>query len=133
MPVEQLKHLELLVDSVLATVTIIQATTSQPVILSPHTQRALKLLNKLVAPTLATTHSAPQPKLQGPTMPSYAQATIGSHSTQTVEKTAKPSSAGHQPSCNCTHPRSLHQLCHSAYCLIMQWPGHPVPQSSNSL
>jgi hypothetical protein len=35
-PVDQLKHLESLVDSVLAAVDIIQAATSQPVILSPH-------------------------------------------------------------------------------------------------
>ena len=110
-PVDLLKHLKSLVDSVLAAVVIIQAATSQPVILSPHTQRALKLLNKFATPTSATTCSAPQPKPQGHTTCSYAQAMTGSPSTQMVEKKAKPSSAGHQPSCNHTHPRSLQQPC----------------------
>ena len=67
MPVDLLKHLESLVDFVLAAVVIIQAATSQPVILSPHTQRALELLNKFATPTFATTCSAPQPKPQGHT------------------------------------------------------------------
>jgi len=87
-PVDQLKHLESLVDSVLAAVVIIQAAMSQPVALSPHTRRAIELLNTLVAPTSATTCSAPaQPKPREPTTPSYAQATKGSRSTHApVEK-----------------------------------------------
>jgi hypothetical protein len=133
-PVDQLKHLESLVDSVLAAVVIIQAATPQLVVLSPHTRRALELLNKLVAPTSATTCSAPQPKPRGPTMPSYAQATKGSRSTHApVEKNVKPSPAGHQPSRNRTHPKSPQQPRHSAYRLIVRWPGHPVPQSPDSL
>ena len=134
-PVDQLKHLESLVDSVLAAVVIIQAATSQPVILSPHTQRAIELLNTLVAPTSATTCSAPaQPKPQEPTMPSHAQATKGSRSTYAlVEKNVKPSPAGHQLSHNHTCPRSSQQPRHSAYHLIVRWPGHLIPQSSNSL
>jgi hypothetical protein len=67
-PVDYLKHLESLVDFVLAAVVAIHAATSQPVILSPHTRRALELLNKFAAPTSATTRSAPQPKPQGHTM-----------------------------------------------------------------
>jgi hypothetical protein len=134
-PVDQLKHLESLVDSVLAAVVIIQAATSQPVILSPHTRRAIELLNTLVAPTSATTCSAPaQPKPREPTMPSYAQATKGSRSTHApVEKNVKPSPAGHQLSRNRARPRSPQQPRHSAYRLIVRWPGHPIPQSSNSL
>ena len=58
MLVDQLKHLESLVDSVLATV-VIQAATSQLVILSPHTRRAIELLNMLITPTSDTTCLAP--------------------------------------------------------------------------
>jgi len=133
MPADQLKHLESLVDSVLATVVIIQATSTQPVILSPHTRRALELLNKFVAPTPATTCSVLQSKPRGPTTPSYAQATKGSHATHPVEHTVKPSPAGHKPSRSRAHSQSSQQPCHSAYRLIVRWPGHPVPQSSNSL
>jgi len=95
MPADHFKHLELLVDSVLTTVVIIQAATSQPAVLSPHMRRALELLNKLVAPNSATTCPAPQPKTRGPTTPSYAQATQTkrTHSTPTVENTIKPSPA----------------------------------------
>jgi hypothetical protein len=134
-PVDQLKHLESLVDSVLAAVVIIQAATSQPVILSPHTRRAIELLNTLVAPTSATTCLAlAQPKPREPTMLSYAQATKGSRSTHApVEKNVKPSPAGHQLSRNRARPRSPQQPRHSAYRLIVRWPGHPIPQSSNSL
>jgi len=134
-PVDQLKHLESLVDSVLAAVIIIQAATSQPVVLSPHTRRAIELLNMLIAPTSATTCSAlAQPKPWEPTTPTYAQATKGSHSTHAlVEKNVKPSPAGHQLSCNRTHPKSPQQPRHSTYRLIVRWPGHPIPQSSNSL
>ena len=110
--VDQLKHLESLVDLVLVTVVIIQAATSQPVILSPHTQRDIELLNTLVAPTSATTCPAlAQPKPWEPTMPSYAQATKGSCSTYApVEKNVKPSPAGHQLSRNRTRPRSCYDL-----------------------
>ena len=134
-PVDQLKHLESLVDSVLAAVVIIQAAMSQPVILSPHTRRAIELLNTLVTPTSATTCLAPaQPKPWEPTMPSYAQAIKGSCSIYApVEKNFKPSPAGHQLSCNRARSRSPQQPCHSAYRLIVWWPGHPIPQSSNSL
>lgn len=76
---EQLKHLETLVDSVLATVAIIQAASHQPVAFSAHTQEALKLLNKLVVPATAassstTTCPAPRLKPGQPTMPLHSQA-----------------------------------------------------------
>ena len=134
MPADQLKHLESLVDSVLATVVIIQATSTQPVTLSPHTREALELLNKLVAPTSVTTRSAPRPKPRGPIMPSYAQATKGSHTTHPVGHTVKLSPAGHgKPSRNRAHSQSSQQPRHSAYRLIIRWPGHPIRQSSDSL
>ena len=100
----QLKHLESLVDSVLATVVIIQAASSQPITLSTHMQEALELLNKLVVPATSarsctTTHPVPQSKPGQPTMPSHAQVTKG-HTTHT----AKPSPAGHPPLHNHAHP-----------------------------
>ncbi|PPQ84234.1 hypothetical protein CVT25_002137 [Psilocybe cyanescens] len=55
----QLKHLESLLDLVLATLVIIQSTsTTQPIMFSTHTQQALQVLNRL----LPTAHKkAPSP------------------------------------------------------------------------
>jgi hypothetical protein len=128
-PADHLKHLESLVDSVLATVVIIQAATSQPVVLSPHTRRALELLNKFVAPNSATTCSASQPKTRGPTTPSYAQATKRTHSTPTVENTIKLSLATRTR----TSPKTLRPTRHSPHRLIVRWAGHPIPSTSIAL
>ena len=128
-PADYLRHLESLVDSVLATVVIIQAATSQPVVLSPHMQRALELLNKFVAPNSATTRSASQPKTWGPTTPSYAQATTRTHSTPTVEKTIRLSLATHTR----TSPKTLCLTRHSPHRLIVCWAGHPIPSTSIAL
>jgi hypothetical protein len=135
-PADQLEHLESLVDSMLATVAVIQAASTQPVVFSPHTLKALSLLNMLVAPTPATTRPVPQSKFTGPTMLSYAQAAKGSPTTHPVEHSVRPSGpspAGRQPSCKRAQPRPPQQPRHSAYRLIVRWPGHPVPRSSNSL
>lgn len=132
-PADQLEHLESLVDSMLTTVAVIQAASTQPVVFSPHTLKALSLLNTLVAPTPATTRSVPQSKFMGPTTLSYAQAAKGSPTTHPVEHSVRPSGpspVGHQPSRKCAQPRLPQQPRHSAYCLIVRWP---VPRSSNSL
>ena len=117
----------------LTTVAVIQAASTQPVVFSPHTLKALSLLNTLVAPTPATTRSVPQSKFMGPTTLSYAQAAKGSPTTHPVEHSVRPSGpspVGHQPSRKCAQPRLPQQPRHSAYCLIVRWP---VPRSSNSL
>ena len=136
-PADQLEHLELLVDSMLTTVVVIQAASTQPVVFSPHMLKALSLLNTLVTPTPATTRSVPQSKLTpGPTKLSYAQAAKGSPTTHPVEHSVRPSGpspAGRQPSHKRAQPWSPQQPHHSAYHLIVRWPGHPDPRSSNSL
>ena len=132
-PADHLKHLETLAYSMLATVAIIQAASTCPVILSPHARKALDLLNTLVAPPPVTTCPPPQPKRREPTKLSYAQATKGSHTTPPVEHNARLSPAGRKSPHSQTHLRSPQQPRHSAYRLIIQWPGHPVPQSVDSL
>lgn len=132
-PADHLKHLETLADSMLATVAIIQAASTCPVILSPHARKALDLLNTLVAPPPATTCPPPQPKRREPTKLSYAQATKGSHTTPPVEHNARPSPAGRKSPHSRTRLRSPQQPRHSAYRLIIRWPGYPVPQSADSL
>ena len=135
-PADQLEHLESLIDSMLAMVAVIQAASTQLVVFSPHTLKALSLLNMLVAPTPATTRPVPQSKFMGPMMLSYAQAAKGSPTTHPVEHSVRPSGpslVGCQPSHKRAQPQPPQQPHHSAYRLIVRWPGHPVPQSSNSL
>ena len=98
-PADHLKHLETLVDSMLATVTIIQADSTCLVILSPHAWKALDLLNIVIAPPPVTTCLPPQLKQQEPTKLSYAQVTKGSHTTPPVDHNARLSPA----SCKSPH------------------------------
>jgi len=129
---EHLKHLESLLDSILATVVIIQSvSTSTAIPISSHAQDALKLLHNLI-PLAHTPVDASAPMKQThqanvtivPTCKSYAQAT----------KDARPPPAGQQMRTRTPpkipHPRPSR---HSPHRLIVRWPGHPIPVTAISL
>ena len=128
---DHLKHLETLLDSVLATVVIIQSASTMPTVsVSSHAQEALRLLHTLVpmahTPITASlpAPSRTKPTQEAPTRKSYAQAT----------QTARPPPAGHLPRVR-SNPKGTppHSTRHSPYRLIARWPGHPIPTSSLAL
>ncbi|KAF8958796.1 hypothetical protein BDZ97DRAFT_2078445 [Flammula alnicola] len=115
----QLDCLESLLDSVLATLTIIQTSSTMPVVLSMHSRDALYVLNKMLHldQPLTATAPAPQPALtrsEDRTLKSYAQAAKQSPAACKTAHTSKLSPASQPP----------HTL---------RWRGHPVPQSSKSM
>jgi len=128
---DHLKHLETLLDSILATVVIIQSVSTMPTVsVSSHAQEALRLLHSLV-PTAQppTTASSPapsrnEPVWKTPTCKSYAQAT----------QPARLPPASQPPH---AHPNlkgtPSNPTRHSPYCLIIRWPGHPISASSIAL
>ena len=131
---DHLKHLETLLDSVLATVVIIQSVSTMPTVsVSSHAQEALKLLHTLVPmahppPTASTSAlSQSEPLQEAPNRKSYAQAT----------QPARPSPAGQLPrvysNTKGNPSRPTQQPRHSPYRLIACWPGHPIPTSSIAL
>ncbi|KAF8955421.1 hypothetical protein BDZ97DRAFT_1926834 [Flammula alnicola] len=123
----QVERLESLLDSVLATLSIIQANSTTPVALSAHSREALAVLNKIVTPEAPPVTNKPTT-----TSKSYAQATKDCHATQTVAHAAKPSHAGRLTHTR-SRPGSSPATHHSPHRLIVRWPDHPVPQSSSSL
>ena len=131
---DHLKHLETLLDSVLATIVIIQSvSTSSTVSVSPHAQEALKFLHTLVpmvyslptASTSATPRSEPVQEV--PTRKLYAQA------TQTARSPPAGQLARVHSNTKGTSSHPSHQPRHSPYRLIARWPGHPIPSSSIAL
>ncbi|KAJ3496135.1 hypothetical protein NLJ89_g10527 [Agrocybe chaxingu] len=137
----QAKHLESLLDSVLATLVIIQAATNTAVTLSNHSRQALKLLNTLLPPedqvqaTSSPTPPVPTSEPANHLKQSYADAAKPCQVTPNMTHHARSSPAGatacHRPSAANQRPR--HQHRHSTSRLIASWDGHPVPQSSSSL
>ncbi|PPQ82719.1 hypothetical protein CVT25_009430 [Psilocybe cyanescens] len=131
----QLKHLESLLDLVLATLVIIQSTsTTQPITFSTHTQQALQVLNCLVSdPPVPLTPTLPPPPSHASRRSSFSQAVKHGHAKQppTAHKKA-PSPAG--PMVHpWTHQRILNQPYRQGNHLVMQWQDHPVPNTSGSL
>ncbi|KAF8188340.1 hypothetical protein BJ912DRAFT_968526 [Pholiota molesta] len=114
---DQLKHLESLLDSVLATLVIISATTL-PVALNNHCQQVL---------------STPADPAQQPatTKGSYADA-VTTPNARPITQTTTPSPAG-RPSRRLSSPNKTSSHHSSIYRLIIRWPNNPIPQSSQSL
>ncbi|KAF8954927.1 hypothetical protein BDZ97DRAFT_1862202, partial [Flammula alnicola] len=135
----QLDRLESLLDSVLATLTIIQASSTMPVVLSMHSRDALYVLNKMLHldQPLTATAPAPQPVLtrsEDRTPKSYAQAAKQSPAACKAAHTSKPSPASQPPHTRVRlKPSGSRAPRHSPHRLIVRWPGHPVPQSSKSM
>ncbi|CAA7266314.1 unnamed protein product [Cyclocybe aegerita] len=142
---EQTRHLETLLDSVLATFVIIQAASTTPVTLSNHANEALSTLYKLTTPLLpsedrahaATNATTPAltPELMNPRKQSYADVTKPCQTTSKTKHQARSSPAGattrHRPSA--ANQRSSYQHPHSTSRVIASWDGQPVLQSSSSL
>ncbi|CAA7262598.1 unnamed protein product [Cyclocybe aegerita] len=139
----QVKHLESLLDSVLATLVIIRAATNTAVALSDHSKRVFKMLNTLLPledPAHATdnlTAPAPTPELASHPKQSYADAAkscqpeVTSRPTNHARSSPAGATAHHRPSIAEQRPRHPHP--HSTSRLIARWDGHPVPQTSSSL
>jgi len=122
--VGHMAHLDALLDSVLATLVIIQSASTSPLQLSYHTKAAFTTLNQLLSSSITRTASIPD---SGAKPLTYAEATTtrpaASHKAAHV---ARSSPAGHQK--RVAPPRT--ERTNRA---IVRWPGHPVPQTSSSL
>ena len=132
---EQTKHLEMLLDSVLATLVIIQVASTMPIALSKHTREALTVLNKFANTGVST--SAPlvnPPAATSHPRKSYANATTSRPPTQKKAHTARPSPAG-QPSRHTTPAKDNRspRCSPSSSRLIVSWEGNPLPQTPMSL
>ncbi|KDR84378.1 hypothetical protein GALMADRAFT_237202 [Galerina marginata CBS 339.88] len=128
-----MKHLELLLDSLLATAVIIQAVSTTHGLLTAHARNALKAFNHIVTgsqPPPATTPTPVSPRT-APTQ-SYAQAathhdpaTTAAHLTR-----AQPASLISRPlPAHTEKPKLVRQRqkpANTAQRLIIRWPGKPV-------
>jgi len=133
MVTEETKHLESLLDSVLATLVIIQAASTLPIALSKHAREALTVLNKITNNDASTPALPGQLPAKNQPKKSYANATTPRPPTKKTAHKARSSPAGqqppHMPVANDCPPRHSH----SPNRLIVTWDGNPVPQSATSL
>lgn len=138
---DQVKHLEGLLDSVLATLVIIQAASNTDIALSEHSRHALKVVNSLLQPKSNVDISCPTDQipstLANHQKKSYADVTKHCHAAQKATHPERSSPAGpsvHHRSSNTVNKRpprpSRHH--HSSSRVIARWDVQ-VPQASTSL
>ena len=130
---EETKHLELLLDSVLATLAIIQTASTTPIALSKHSREALSVLNKIT--TTSSSSSAPPGRSpDAVTHPKKSYASVATRPHIRTAHKARSLPAGQTP--RHTTPVNDNRPPHhppSTSWLIVSWEGNPVPHTSMSL
>ena len=126
---EHLTHLESLLDSILATIMIIQSVNTAPTLsISSHAQDALKLIHTLIP----LAHTPNDTNTPAPQQHKPAHKATASKLYAQAAHTTCPLPAG-QLTCTRTSPRNPHPTQHSPYHLIVHWAGHPIPSTSFAL
>ncbi|CAA7267863.1 unnamed protein product [Cyclocybe aegerita] len=132
-PQDDLKHLEQLLDSVLATAIILQATSTKLVELSPHTRSALAAIVSMLQPSgimPTITKPQPQPVVKRPAAAtgtkSYAQAALHKAGMDQPSHRKGVSQAGRAPHMS-WKAQPTQMQCHSPYRLTLRWPNRQPP------